>query len=93
MWRASQYTGVEVIAANVAHAVYLRTEWQTLIRLPESEAVVFTIRPRTFRLPHLKQIAPVVALQIAAALKKGETHNGRHNEWANLVGDYLSRPD
>ena len=93
LWRASQYTGVEVTAANVAHAVYLRTEWQTLIRLPESEAVAFTIRPRTFRLPHLKQIAPAVALQIAAALKKGETHNGLHDEWAGLVGDYLSRPD
>jgi hypothetical protein len=87
-----RYEVKEITQDNVSETLFMRTEWQSVVRLPKSNAVLFTIRPRTFTLPHLKKYEPETVAKIVAAMKKGQVPSATNTRWSGWVTDYLAAP-
>jgi len=66
---------------NVGQRLVLRSEIETLFRLPIQKAMIFTIRPRVWRLDDVKRDAPDIAWRIGQGLgQEGSEYTQR--EWA-----------
>jgi hypothetical protein len=76
---------------DLTDRLYLRSELETLIRLPKSNAVIFTIRPRVFRLDFLKEHAPEKARELAEAIQAPGSYYA-DAEWAQPLVEYLTAP-
>lgn len=87
-----RYDKKEITRENVGDTLFMRSEWQSVVRLPQSNAVLFTIRPRTFSLPYLKEKEPGAVAEIVAAMKKGQVPSATNTRWSSWVTDYLSSP-
>jgi len=73
-------------AANVGTHCFVRSEWQTLARLPQTRAVLFTIRTRVTPLATARAHPPD-ARQIAALLRTMSPETRAAKGLANLVLD------
>ncbi len=67
-YRKSTYPKKIFTPGNVGQNVFLRSELESLFILPQSKAVVFTIRPRVWPMAMVTQEAPLVARDIAEAI-------------------------
>lgn len=67
----------------------LRVERQTLRRLPETGAIVFTIRTRQISLAELVGTRPAAAADLTATLRTVPPATIRYKGWARLMGPML----
>ena len=74
---------------NVGQGLVLRSEIETLVRLQNSQALVFTIRPRTWSMDFVRAEAPEIALDVAAGVKAAGS-GYETAPWANVLTRYLS---
>jgi hypothetical protein len=70
-------------------ALTLRVERQTLRRLPETGAAVFTIRTRRMPLAELVAQRPAAAADLAATLRSVAPATIRYKGWVRLMGPML----
>jgi hypothetical protein len=69
-YRRSTYKEPTLNEANVGFNLFLRSELESIVNLPNSGATIFTIRPRVWSMEFVKANAPEVAKNLATAIQQ-----------------------
>jgi hypothetical protein len=78
----------EVTAKNAGSTLYMRSELETILHLPRSGAVVFTIRPRVWSLDFIRSHSPETMAKIIEGMENDEENY--EDSWLEAVLGYNS---
>lgn len=81
------FKGAKVVPSNVPDRLFLRSETESIVMLPETRAVLFSIRPRVWSFRFVKENAPEKAQELAEGIA---AKGSGYADYIPLVVPYLT---
>lgn len=89
-WRDPHALDAELAAADLGQTLHFRVERQTLVRLPHSDDIVFTIRTYVRSLAEIGSDRPGAYADLAIALRSAEPEFIAYKGWGPLLTHTLA---
>ena len=87
-YRRSTFKKPTITADNIGQNLYLRSELESIVNLPNTGATIFTIRPRVWNMEFIRDHAPEVAKNLSTAIKNPDSGYSEV-EWKDALIKYF----